>query len=130
MSPLRTAAAVAAPLAIAGSLVAVAPASAADGVERSKHGVCTGSSTWELELEREHGHIDLSFDADTHRAGQAWKVKIKQNGKVVHNATHRTERDGDLDVDRNLRDKAGQDKIVVRATDKKTGEVCRATLKI
>lgn len=132
MSRLRTTAAVAAPFAVAGLLVAATPAtaSAADGVERSKRGVCTNGSTWELELEREHGRIDVSFDADTNRAGKAWKVKVKQNGSVVHKGTYQSQRDGDVEVDRNLRDTAGTDTIIVRAKSKATGEICRAVLKI
>ena len=57
------------------------PAAAAD-VEREKHGSCTGSSRWELQLEREHGRIEIDLDVDTPRSGQTWVVKLKHDGDV------------------------------------------------
>ncbi len=119
----------------AGLLIAAAPAADAAGVERQKYGTCSQGSTWKLELEREHGLIDVDFDADTPRAGVTWKVKIKHkrvknNKKWVYRSTTRSDRDGEVDVDRHLKNRKGKDRVVVRVKSRATGEVCRAALTI
>lgn len=117
-------------------LLAAAPtASAAIGVEREKVGTCTKGSTWKLELDKEHGWIDLDFDAETRSAGDRWNVTVKHKrvtGKKTFTTRSQsvTDHEGELEVDRNLKDRKGTDKVVVRVKSLKTGEVCRASLKI
>ncbi len=127
----RTIAAVAGTALGAGLLIAAAPASsAASGIEREKHGSCTNQSRWELQLEREHGQVEVDFEADTTSTGATWKVKVKHNGKVDYKGKRVSDRDGEFEVDRLLADKRGKDKVVVRAKNTATGEICKAKLKI
>lgn len=121
----------------AGLLIAAAPAGAADagGIEVHKRGTCTMGSTWELDLEKEHGLIEVDFDAETRRASSTWKVKIKHkrvaNGKKwVYRDRTVSDLKGEVEVDRDLRDRKGPDRIVVRIKDPATGEVCRGAARI
>ena len=99
-------------------------------VEREKDGTCSSSSTWDFNLEKEHGRIDIDVDVDSRAAGQKWKVKITHEGKTVYNKTRTTDREGEIDVSRNVKDTRGKDKVTFRATNNSTGEVCRASLTI
>lgn len=111
------------------SLATVAmPVSAA--TEREKHGVCTGSSDWELELEREHGRIEVKVDLDTRRANRQWRVRIWHNGTKFTDVVRRTQRDGDLDIERMRNDRRGTDTFRFRAVDRVNGEVCTGSLSI
>lgn len=116
----------------AGLLLAAAPtaSAAAAGVEREKRGTCSEGSVWELQLEREHGRVEVDFEADSTTSGSTWKVKVKHNGKVDYRSTRVSDREGEFEVDRLLTDKPGKDKVVVRTKNAATGEVCRAKLKI
>ena len=110
----------------------MAPASAAPvaaDVERELGGRCTASSTWELNVEKEGKRIDIDVDVEAVRAHQAWKVRIWHNGKRITKVTRVTDREGELEVDRNVRNKKGKDRITFKAVSNR-GEVCRATVRI
>ena len=117
---------------VAGALLlAAAPAAnAAEDVQKVKRGNCSMSNTWKLELEKEHGTIEVDFNAYTKQAGKTWKYKVKQNDVVRAKGSTVSERDGDVEVDKKLTDRKGLDKIVVRVKNPASGEVCRAELSI
>jgi hypothetical protein len=108
--------------------VVATPASAA--TEREKHGSCSASSDWELELEKEHGRIEIKVDVDTRRIGREWRVRIWHDGGLTTNVVRRTDRDGDIDVDRTRPDRRGPDTFRFRAVDRVSGEVCTGSLSI
>jgi hypothetical protein len=111
------------------SLAVVAmPASAS--TEREKHGVCTGSSDWELELEKEHGRIEVKVDVDTRRVDRQWRVRIWHGAGLTTNVVRSTGRDGDIEVDRTRSDRSGRDTFRFRAVDRVNGEVCTGSLSI
>lgn len=116
-------------MALTAMTVAAVPTAAA-GVEREKHGSCSGSSDWELELEKEHGHLEVQVDVDTRRVGRQWRVPIHHNGSLTTNVLRRTARDGDIDVNRARPDRRGSDTFRFRAVDQVNGEVCRGSLSI
>lgn len=99
-------------------------------VERDKEGRCTSTSTYELNLEKEGRWIDVDLDIDTRRAGQKWKVKVTHEGKTVYNKTRTTDREGEFDVDKYVKNTRGKDKVTFKATNRSTGEVCSASLTI
>ena len=108
-----------------------APASAfAADVEREKHGDCTNRSTWELQLEKEHGRIEIDLDVDTPRSGQRWVIKLKHNGVLFDKVRRTTDAEGEFEVDRHVNNKRGEDRIKFRAVNKVTGEVCVGKLSI
>lgn len=112
------------------TMAVVAVPTAARDVERDTRGNCTRSSDWELELEKEHGRIEVQVDLDTNRAGRLWRVSIYHNGSLTTNVLRRTARDGDLDVDRTRTDRRGIDTFRFRAVDQVNGEVCQGSLSI
>jgi hypothetical protein len=110
----------------------VAPAAAAPvtaEVERELGGRCTASSTWDLNVEKEGKRIEIDVDVESLRANQKWQVRVWHNGSRIAKVTRVTGRDGELDVDRTVRNKKGKDRITFKAVSS-TGEVCRATLRI
>ena len=132
MMRIRTAtAAGAAAAALAGMVLAV-PAAAAPvrtDVEREKNGRCTATSYWDLNLEKERGRIDIDVDIESLQAGEQWTVKITHNGRTVFDRTRLTDDEGELDVDRTVRNKKGRDTIAFTARSS-AGETCRGSLRI
>ncbi len=103
---------------------------AAADVEREKHGDCTRSSDWELELEKEHGRIEVKVDLDTNRSRRQWRVRIWHDGRLTSSVLRRSQRDGDVEVQRTRSDHRGRDVFRFRAVDQVNGEVCRGSLSI
>lgn len=114
------------------SLAVVAMPAAAREVEREKHGACTRNSDWELDLEKEHGRIEVHVEVDTHRrqAGNQWRVRIWHNGTKFTDVVRGTDRDGEVEVERRRSDRRGADSFHFHAVDRVSGEVCRGTLSI
>lgn len=112
------------------SMSALAMPVAARDIEREKHGLCTGSSDWELELEKEHGRIEVKVEVDTRRVGRQWRVRIWHNGTKFTDVVRRTDRHGEVDVERVRSDRRGTETFKFHAVDRVNGEVCRGTLSI
>jgi len=111
---------------VAATLVA-APitASAKDG-DIIRRGDCTVRSDWKLKISPEDGRIEVEFEVDQNRSGQTWNVKLKRNSRVFWRGTRRTQPpSGSFEVRRLTRNGAGTEKIVARARNPRSGEVCR-----
>ena len=107
------------------------PAAHADGFEVERHGSCSGSSRWELDLDREHGRIEVDFEVKQGVVGDQWRVKLVHDGDVFFRDLRTThDEDGSFDVERRTNDAAGTDRFVGKAVNKSTGEVCRGTAAI
>jgi hypothetical protein len=102
----------------------------ADGDEVEKHGTCTLGSRWALDAEDEGKYLEVDFEIDTTKASQDWRMVLKHDGIVFFNQVRATESDGDVDVERHVRDHAGSDGISGRGVNLTSGEVCRGALKI
>lgn len=113
------------------SALAVGPMpAAAHEVERETRGSCTRTSDWELDLEKEHGRIEVKVDVDTRVVGRQWRVRIWHNGTLTSDVLRRTDRDGEFEVERTRRDQRGRDAFRFRAVDQVSGEVCTGSLSI
>ena len=109
------------------SMLMAAPmtANAKDG-DVIRRGECTARSDWKLKLSPENGRIEVEFEVDQNRNGQKWNIKMKRNGKVFWRGARRTKApSGSFEVRRLTRNGAGVEKIVVRARNPHTGEICR-----
>ncbi len=75
-------------------------------------GICTRGSTFELELESEHGRIEVEFEVVQRQRGVRWTVTLHQNGVLVGRRAAVT------------RNRPGTDRFVARAI--RGGERCVA----
>jgi hypothetical protein len=121
-------------LAVLGTAVAATPGVAAPvsarEVEREKAGYCTGTSRWELGLEKEGGRIEVDLEIDTRRVDRKWRVRIVHNENLFVAATYRTDRDREIDIEKLRPNYAGTDKIRFKARDLVNGEICTGSLSI
>jgi hypothetical protein len=110
-------------VAIFATLAAV-PAVAKDG-DVIRQGSCSGATDWKLKLSPENGRIEVEFEVDSNRNGQAWRVRIHHNGDLVF-AKVRTTRapSGSFEVRLVQNNRAGNDVFTARAVNPSTGEIC------
>ena len=66
------------------TVIGAAPAALADVDDQGR---CSATSTWDSSLDLERGRWDLEFEVKTAKAGQRWKLTVKQNGAQVYNQT-------------------------------------------
>ncbi len=113
-------------LLVVASLGAVAgPVAAKDG-DVIRRGQCTAASTWKLKLSPENGRIEVEFQVDQNRNGRLWYVTLRDNGVLVWKGSRYTQApSGAFTVRRLITNRAGSDRIVARAVNARTGEVCR-----
>ena len=107
-----TVVALTAPLALAG------PAAArGGGTAVRSSGSCTGGGVFELKAKHDDGRIEVEYEVDTNRAGQAWHVRLTDNGVAVFSGTATTTApSGSFTVRRLIADRAGADTIRAAAT--------------
>jgi hypothetical protein len=111
---------------VATTLVAAPMTASAKDGDIIRRGSCTAAADWKLKLSPENGRIEVEFEVDQNRNGQRWKIRMERNGSVFWRGARRTQPpSGSFEVRRLTRDGAGVDKIVVRARNVRTGEVCR-----
>ena len=111
---------------VATTLVAAPMTASAKDGDIIRRGDCTARSDWKLKLSPENGRIEVEFEVDQNRNGQRWNIKMKRNGNVFWRGSRTTRPpSGSFEVRRLARNGAGTEKIVVRARNPRTGEVCR-----
>lgn len=111
---------------VATTLVAAPMTVGAKDGDIISRGSCTTRSDWKLKLSPENGHIEVEFEVDQNRHGQRWNVKLKRNGNVFWRGARATRPpSGSFEVRRLTRNGPGVEKIVARAKNRRTGEVCR-----
>jgi|SRR5215213_5359444 len=110
------------------TLLPAASASANDA-DVIKRGSCSGRADWKLKASPEDGRIEVEGEVDSTRAGQTWDWKIKHNGSLSFSGTKITQApSGSFEVRRTLVNLAGDDRIVFRAENRNSGQVCRGAL--
>ena len=107
------------------ALVATAPADAKGSDYRViRTGQCSGSATWKLKAKSDDGRIEVEFEVDSNRSGQAWDAVIRRDGNRVWSGSRTTQgASGSFSVERRISNSAGDDVIVGRATH--GSQVCR-----
>ncbi|MGD8682329.1 MAG: hypothetical protein PVG27_00145 [Chloroflexota bacterium] len=111
---------------VATTLVAAPMTASAKDGDIIRRGDCTMRSDWKLKLSPENGRIEVEFEVDQNRNGQKWFVKLKRNGNVFWRGSRTTQPpSGSFEVRRLTRNGPGVEKIVARAKNPRTGEVCR-----
>lgn len=112
-------------LAVATLGAVAGPVAAKDG-DVIRRGQCTSTSTWKLKLSPEDGRIEVEFQVDQNRNDRLWYVTIRDNGVLAWKGSRYTRApSGAFTVRRLITNRAGSDRIVARAVNARTGEVCR-----
>ncbi len=94
-------------------------------------GTCTAASTSKLKAKHDGSRIEVEFEVDQNRNNRLWKVTISDDGHRVFTGTRRTVApSGSFSVTRRIPNRVGKDRIVARAVNATTGEVCRAALSV
>ena len=111
-------------------LAAAAPAAAKDDDrEVIRRGGCSGASDWKLKAKNDDGRIEVEFEVDQNRSGHRWRVVLRRDGNRFFRGIRTTRPpSGSFEVERHTRNPAGRDRIVGRAVNLRTGEVCRGAL--
>ena len=117
-------------VALAALVLSAAPASAG-GDDVQRHGSCTGSTHWKLKAGPDDGRIEVEGEVDSNRSGQTWTWRLVHNGSVSARGTRTTQGpSGSFEVHRRVVDLAGSDRLVLRASNPRTGEVCHGTVRM
>ena len=119
---------VAGALAITVSSIAATGALASAGSDVKRSGVC-GTHPWSLELSPDHGRIEAYYELHNVKVGSTWHVVMRDNGVRFYAGTRTAGSDRYIEVDRYTKDRAGTDRITVKAT-KSNGRVCKASASI
>lgn len=116
-------------LTVAALSFGLAPMAHAGSDDIRTSGTCSMGSTWKLKAKPDNGRIQVEFEVDSNRVGQAWAVAWRDNGILVHQGVHRTVApSGSFTVEQRIANRAGADLITARATQAATGEVCSGRL--
>ena len=127
---LRSTLATAAVLSVTATMLAAAPASANDD-DVIRRGSCSGATHWKVKAGPDDGRIEVEGEVDSNRNGQHWRWRLVHNGSVSARGTRvTTAPSGSFEVRRLLVNVAGQDTIVFRARNVRSGEICRGTVRI
>ncbi len=111
---------------LVGGVFAAVPAHAGGGDFIEEDGACSARSSWVMKAKHDDGRIELEFSVESNRAGQVWAVRITDNGALVFSGNRTTNQiSRSFSVDRRPANRAGTDRFVGRATNARTGEVCR-----
>jgi hypothetical protein len=100
-------------------VAAATPAFASGGRGVSASGACISGGHFKLKAKHDDGAIELEYQVDSNRVGQAWAVRITDNGAVVvsrHAVT--AGQSGSFTVRKVIANRPGHDKIHARATFK------------
>lgn len=102
-----------------------------DRAEVRRQGTCTAATTAKLKAKQRDGGLEVEFEVDANRTGQRWGFRMWRNGVRFAKGTGVTAgRSGSFDVERRTSDGTGRDVISAKATNRATGETCRASLVI
>lgn len=93
----------------------------ASAVEKS--GTC-GGARFELDVEKDDGRFEVEADIDNARPGSQWRVVLRHDGKVVYNQVRTADREGDVSVDRDRPNTAGDDRFRLNVRKVGTDTIC------
>jgi len=117
---------------IAAAVTAVAvPTALANDNEVRAAGHCTGPSSAKIKVKPDDGGLEVEFEVDQNKSGEAWSVKLKDNSDRVFKGTATTKGpSGSFEIERNIADRSGSDTVKGIAKNKSTDERCSASATI
>ena len=115
--------------ALAVPLVLTAPAQAKGSDATIREGSCAGSTDWKVKVKPDNGRLEFEGEIDSTKAGQTWNWTLNHNGTRSARGSATTRgASGSFSIERRLVDLSGVDKLVFRATNAKSGEICRGVV--
>ena len=118
-------------LLVGASIWLTAPAALAGGQRVIHSGSCSAQSDWKLKVKPDNSRLELEFEVDSNVVGEAWRVRIRQNGSQIFARTRTTQApSGSFEVRRRPMNAAGVDRFVARATNLTSGETCLGRISI
>jgi len=115
--------------AVCASLVALPGSTVARDLDR--WGNCSGSTDWYLSLSIEGNRIEVEGEVDMDRNGVTWRWSMRNDGVRFAGGTTTTKApSGEFEVRRFTANGPGADRIVFRAKNPATGEICLAAATI
>src|SRR3954470_6736980 len=101
---------------LATGMLATAPVIAAKGNDVVRTGNCSMGSDWKLKVGADDGRLEVEFEVDQNRNGQAWNVTLKHDGSVFFSGQRTTQApSGSFEVRKFTGNHAGTDTIVGKA---------------
>ena len=105
------------------------PALAKDG-DVIRTGSCSGSTDWKLKASPEDGRIEVEAEIDSNKNGQVWRWRLMHNGSRSARGKATTHPpSGSFEVRRVVVNVKGTDTLRFVARHRRSGEVCRGTVK-
>ena len=118
-------------LVAAAAPVAVSGTATAGDDDVVRRGSCSGSTDWKLKAKHDDGRLEVEGEVDSNRNGQDWRWRMIHNGSVSARGWATTHApSGSFSVERRMVNRSGTDKIVFKARNPRTGEVCRGVVRI
>ena len=118
-------------LALGVPLLASPALASGGGGDVRRSGTCSVHATWTLKAKHDNGRIEVQAEVDSNRVGQVWAWRLSDDGTRFASGTARTVApSGSFEVRRFTADRAGTDRITLRATNAATGEVCTGALSL
>ncbi|MGG5259951.1 hypothetical protein [Phycicoccus avicenniae] len=106
---------------VAGTL----PAASAKAPTYKASGTCSQGAAWKIKAKADDGRVEVEFEVDSNRTGQAWAWTLRDNGVKVSSGTSRTVApSGSFSVERRIANRAGKDTITATATHAASGQKC------
>jgi hypothetical protein len=88
-------------------------------------GSCSGSADWKLKAKSDDGRLEVEWEVDSNRAGQTWRVRVRDDGDLVVKTRAATGgASGSFSIQRQVANRAGGDSIVARSRDLSSGQLC------
>ena len=116
---------------VGASICLTASTALARGQVVTQSGSCSGQSDWKLKVKADNSRLELEFEVDQNVVGEAWRVRIRQNGAQIFAGTRITQGpSGSFEVKRRPADGAGVDRFLARATNVSSGETCVGRISI
>ncbi|MEP6853835.1 MAG: hypothetical protein ABJA33_00075 [Pedococcus sp.] len=104
------------------------PASA-KGLDVRASGTCSKGSAWKLKAKADNGRIQTELEVDSNKVGQAWSVRLSDNGVLLWSGQRTTVApSGSFSLNRLVANRAGTDRITATARTTSTGETCTAVV--
>ena len=130
MKTIPTALAVASLAATCALVMSSTPAAASGDDSVIRTGSCSGASDWKLKVKTEDNGLEVEGEVDSNVVGQTWRWTFTDNGvRVARGTSTTTAPSGSFEVERRIANAPGTDRIVFRAVNPSTGEVCRGTIR-